>query len=306
MTNTNGGSGATCHVGIDIGGSAAKLGALDGNDRILWEDAVATPAHAEAVDVLDAVAERVSRQGGDIVSIGVGLPGALDRERGVIDVSPNLPWLRGVPMREELGRRLGFEPARIRLENDANVAALGECRFGGGRDHPDMLFVTLGTGVGSGLVLGGRLHVGAGLACEIGHLCVEPDGRECGCGSRGCLETIASASAARRFAEEAGLPKGHPGDLELLTAQSRAAAGPERELLERVGRNLGHGLAVVVVLVDVRTFVFGGGFSAALDVLRPGIEAGIAERSFGERAFELLPATLGNAAGWMGAATLGA
>lgn len=292
-------------IGIDVGGSALKIGALSRSGDVAFRASVPTATEASAENVFDDLTRALRAHVTDpIESVGVGLPGALDRVRGVIEVSPNLPWLRGVPMRDELAKRLGIDVGRVALENDANVAALGECRFGRGRDFDSMLFVTLGTGVGSGLVLDGALHTGAGLACEIGHVCIDPTGIECGCGSRGCLETEASATAARRRAIAAGLPSDDPGNLELLTERGRAASGPERALLEAIGRDLGYGLAAFLVLVDVRAFVFGGGFAAALDVLRPGIEAGIAARSFGARDVTLVGAALGNDAGWMGAASL--
>lgn len=304
-------------VGVDVGGSALKVGALDASrsrgepadleHAVLWEESVPVAADTSTARVFDDLGEllRARLEGVPAVSIGMGLPGALDRAAGRIEMSPNLPWLIDVDVRGAMVARLpGLDPARVALENDANAAALGEQIFGGGAGHRDLLFVTLGTGVGSGLVLDGELFVGAGLASEAGHLCVEPEGRPCGCGSRGCLETLASATAARRRAVEAGLPADDPGNLERLTERARAAAGPERDLLLAVGRDLGHGLAHVVVLVDVRTFVFGGGFAAALDVMEPAILEGIAERAYVQRPFALCSATLGNRAGWLGAARL--
>ena len=280
----------------------------DPEQLILWEESLPVRAQTSADQVFDDIAERLSARlrGAVIHSLGVGLPGALDRAAGVIEMSPNLPWLIGVDVRAALTRRLGerLDPAVVRLENDANAAALGEQRFGGGTGQENLLFVTLGTGVGSGLILDGHLFVGAGMASEVGHLCIEPSGLPCGCGSRGCLETLASATAARRRALEVRLPAADPGNLELLTRRARAQAGPERELLLAVGRDLGHGLAPVLTLIDVRCFVFGGGFAAALDVMTPGILEGIEERAFVARPIELLPATLGNRAGWLGAAQL--
>jgi glucokinase len=165
------------------------------------------------------------------------------------------------------------------------------------------LLVTLGTGVGGGLVLGGKLFSGpGGMAGEIGHVVVDPNGTVCGCGARGCLETLASATAARRRAIERRLGD----DLESLAAKARRSAGPERELFLDVGRDLGRGLAVALTLLDVRLFVVGGGFGAALDLLEPGVRAGIAERSYGRRADDLriVAAALGPDAGWIGAARL--
>jgi glucokinase len=194
----------------------------------------------------------------------------------------------------------------VHVENDTNVAALGEQWLGSARDVENVLFLTLGTGIGSGLILGGRLHVGGGLASEAGHICVDPGGPPCGCGNRGCIETLASASAVRRRAVARSLPPDDPGDLELLADRARGAGGPERELLHRAGRDLGHGLAAVVVLLDLATFVFGGGFSAALDTMEAGIREGLGEwaRAADVSSISIRRASLGPGAGWIGAARL--
>jgi len=297
-------------IGLDVGGSAVKLGALTPAGERLGERSVAREDGAEELlgAAADAVRELCPRPAGP-TGIGVGLPGLLDRAAGRVEVSPNLPSLQGVDVRGLLAARTGVDPGAIHLENDANVAALGEQWLGAARGERDVLVVTLGTGIGGGLILDGELYAGRGgdgLAGEIGHVTVAPDGPPCGCGSRGCLETLASASAARRRALERSLPADAPGDLELLAAHARRAPGPERELLEEVGRDLGHGLATVVCLLDVPTFVLGGGFSAALDTLEPGIRRGLAEWAYGERvsAVKIVRAALGPAAGWIGAASL--
>jgi glucokinase len=144
------------------------------------------------------------------------------------------------------------------------------------------------------------------MAGEIGHVIVDPAGPRCGCGMHGCLETLASASATKRRALAAGLPQERPGDLVLLAQRARAGAPPEARLLHAVGRDLGRGLAVVVGLLDVHTFVVGGGFAAALDTLADGIRAGVASALGTGRdpRIELCAAKLGPSAGWIGAASL--
>jgi glucokinase len=221
----------------------------------------------------------------------------------VVDTTPTVPGLSGVELRAELARRTGLAPRAIQVENDANAAAAGEAWLGAARGERHALVVTLGTGIGGGLILDGRPFSGEGLGGEVGHLVVDPQGPPCGCGSRGCLEALASANAARRRARERGLPAADPGNLELLVERARAP-GAERELLLEIGRDLGRGLAAVVTLLDVRLFVFGGGFSAAFERLEAGIQEGLAERSFGERGVRLRKAALGPAAGWIGAAHL--
>jgi glucokinase len=293
-------------VGIDLGGTSVKAGAVSASGEILSRRSVPVDAAAGASALLDrmaGIARELTVEG----AIGLGSPGLFDRARGSILEAPNLHFLEGVSIRDELARRLDLPPDAVLLENDANVAALAEHWLGAGRGEPDGLTVTLGTGVGGGLVLSGRLFSGpGGMAGEIGHVVVDPRGPKCGCGSHGCLETLASASAARRRALERGLPRESPGDLELLAEAARRAAGPERELLLEIGADLGRGLAAVVTLLDLRLFVIGGGFGAALDVLDPGIRAGLSERTYGLRVggVRIVPAALGPDAGWIGAARL--
>ncbi len=294
-------------IGVDVGGSAVKLGAIapDGTRRQESSIELLAPVPTAAL-VFEAVAAAIRALEPEPHRIGVGLPGLLDRRAGVIMQSPNLAWLEGFPVAGALERALDLAPGRVRLENDANAAALGELWLGAARGERHVLLLTLGTGIGGGLILDGALFVGEGLAGEVGHLSIDPRGPPCGCGSRGCLETLASASAARERARAHGLPREDPGNLELLSARAREGAGPERELLEAVGQDLGHGLSLVLSLLDVRSYLFGGGFSAALDVLEPGIRRGIREWSYGERvnAIRLARAELGASAGWIGAARL--
>lgn len=291
-------------VGIDLGGTAIKAGAVDEHGRVLAKLTAPTELERGSAHVLATIA-RLARELGATDGVGLGVPGLIDRDAGVITECPNLKVLENVPLASELASALGCTRERVFLENDANAAALGEHWCGGARDADDVLFVTLGTGVGGGLVLGGELFTGrGGLAGEIGHVVVEPGGRECGCGARGCVETLASATAARRRALERGLPREAPGDLARLAERARASAGPERELCTAIGRDLGHALAAAVSLLDVRTFVIGGGFGAATDVLADGVRAGIRERSYGRRLDSLVvvPSVLGADAGWIGAA----
>jgi glucokinase len=289
-------------VGIDLGGTAIKAGAISETGTILDRRTVPVDVREGPGSLLDRIAE-IARALGAEDGIGLGSPGVFDRGRGTILEAPNLHLLEGIQLCEEIARRLDVRADSVRLENDANVAALGEQWIGAGRGEADLLLVTLGTGVGGGLVLGGELFSGpGGMAGEIGHVVVDPSGNVCGCGARGCLETLASATAARRRAAERGLDE----DLERLAATARRSDGPERDLLEEIGRDLGRGLAVALTLLDVRLFVVGGGFGAALDLLEPGVREGLAERSYGRGVDDLriVPAALGPDAGWIGAARL--
>ena len=290
-------------IGVDLGGTAIKAGSLSAAGEILEElPPRSSGVERGAAEVLDRIAA-VARELGARERVGVGVPGLLDHASGELGSSPNLQCLEGLVLRSELSRRLDIPAACVHVENDANVAALGEARSGALRGVRHGAMVTLGTGIGGGLILDGELFVGEDMAGEIGHLCVEPGGLSCGCGRRGCVETLASASAASRRARERGLSE----DLELLCQRARAGGEAEAELLREVGRDLGRALGMAVNLLDLRCFVFGGGFSAGLDTLEPGIREGIRERAYGDRIEEvrLSRSALGARAGWIGAAHLG-
>ncbi|MFT7669495.1 MAG: glucokinase [Planctomycetota bacterium] len=290
-------------IGIDLGGTAIKAGRIDrdGENRKRLE----VPAHVNEGPL--AVCERIAnltRELGGASTIGIGVPGLIDRNRGLVTHSPNLAPMEGFALCEELARELGLRPEDVRLENDANAAALGEHWLGAARDEENVLMVTLGTGIGGGLILNQRLFTGSGgLAAEVGHVNVDPNGPRCGCGNRGCLEALASATAASRRARDAGLS----GDLQELCAEARAGEEKPAKLLVEIGRDLGRGLAQAVMLLDLDCFLIGGGFGAALDLLLPGIQEGLLERSYGRtrESLRVLPALLGADAGWIGAAKLG-
>ena len=290
-------------VGIDLGGTAIKAGRVSESGEVLEELSVEPDFSRGPAAVLRQIAGVHERLGGG-ARIGVGVPGLLDRARGRLIASPNLPGFVDIDVRNDLAGLAGIDPRDVHVENDANAAAVGELWLGAGRGESDALVVTLGTGIGGGLILRGELYAGAGMGGEVGHVVIDPEGPLCGCGKRGCVETFASATAARRRALAAGLPEEAPGDLARLAERARAGFLREAELLREIGHDLGRGLGPIVCVLDLRLFVFGGGFSAALDVLERGIREGLEERSYGERApsIRLARATLGTSAGWIGAA----
>ena len=290
-------------VGIDLGGTGIKAGRLsptgDGRKR-----AEAKTLVHEGPEAVVARMAQLARELGVQDHLGVGVPGLVDQEAGVIRKSPNLAPLEDYPLRHALAKELGLDANRVHIENDACVAAIGEHWLGGARGLSNVMMVTLGTGVGGGLILAGDLFTGSsGLAAEIGHVVVDPTGARCGCGNLGCLEVLASATAAERRAKEAGLGE----DLVDICERARNGETACTSLLSAVGMDLGRGLAGVMMLLDLDAFLIGGGFGAALDLLREGILDGLVERTYG-RAREdlrLLPAELGADAGWIGAAKLG-
>ena len=303
-------------IGLDFGGMSIKGGAVSASSgevraRGLRPFAADVPAETIFASAADLVLELEAAAGATAGRIGVGCAGLFDRPTGTVLASANMPNLVGESLSDGVGRGLGGR--EVLVENDANVAAFGEQWLGAGRTEDSMALLTLGTGVGGGIVLADELFVGpGGNAGEIGHTVIFPkpsgshyDGAyheelACPCGSYGCLERLVSASAAKRRALAAGLGD----DLPDLAQAARDADGPERRLMHEIGRDLGSGLSTLVTLFDISFFVIGGGFGAALDVLLPGTEELMAEQRYGGGAARIVPATLGSDAGWIGAARL--
>jgi glucokinase len=257
--------------GVDIGGTKVLSVCLDAEGLIVGQDLCATEAERgpEAVVKVVAASLRTAAQGRELAGIGISMAGILDPKRGVVSIAPNLPGWRDVPLVRLVGERLGLPVA---LENDANAAALAEHRLGAGRGATNMILVTIGTGLGAGLVLNGRLYSGAsGAAGEVGHMQLDPDGPPCSCGRRGCLEALAAGWAlARRATEIIGR---EPGGL-LTHMAAKAGGEPDARLLEdaanagdasaaaaidAAGRALGAGLANLVNLLNPEVIVIGGG-----------------------------------------------
>jgi glucokinase len=252
----------------------------------------------------------------DVVGIGVGAAGMVDAESGELRYAPNLPW-RELPLRDRLMESTAL-PCIV--DNDGNAAAWGEYRFGAGRGWPDMVLVTVGTGIGGGIVSGGRVFHGAhGFAAEIGHIIVEPGGPLCGCGNRGCWEQVASGRAIDRLGREAG--RDHPDALfvELSGGDPDAVSGPHvteaarrgddiaREILAEVGRRLGEGIAGLVNILDPSVVVVGGGAIAAGEFLLEPARRGFldaVEAPAHRPETPIIAGGLGNAAGGIGAASL--
>lgn len=306
-------------IGIDVGGTKLAGGVVDRYGRVSGLTRADTPAGdpARLRDVIVDLVEELAAAH-PVVAVGVGAAGWVDPGPGRIRFAPHLAW-RDEPLREELARALRRP---VRLENDANAAAWAEYRFGAGRPGGDpLLLVTVGTGIGGGIVAGGRLLRGAhGFAGEPGHQVVVPDGRPCGCGRRGCLEQYASgpalvrsvrAAAAEQPAAAAGLRE-LVGDLDrltgpLVTTAARAGDKLARDAFDQLGRWLGAGLADLVQLLDPELLVIGGGVAEAGELLlAPAREA--YRQALGQRGrlpvAQLRAARLGSLAGLVGAADL--
>ncbi len=307
-------------VGIDFGGTNIKLGLVSPSGRVTASAILSAkqvgrpqafvPAAADAVKRLAASAGLTLRQ---LCGIGVGAPGPVDAGRGIVHLLVNVPGWREVPLKRLLERRTGCPCA---VDNDANLYALGEWRFGAGRRAQHMVALTLGTGVGGGVILGGELYHGvSGAAGEIGHMPLDPDGPRCGCGARGCLEAHVGTAAIVRLAR-AAIRRGSPR----LTRLARAAGGritpalvsqaasqgdrAAREVWAAVGASLGTGIAGVINLLNPERIVIGGGVAKAWRWFAPAMRAAVHAHAMGvpARAAAIVRAKLGDEAGILGAA----
>ena len=309
-------------IGVDIGGTKVAAALVGPDGSVLDSAEVPTPSEAdrvaEAVAGLVASLDADHAELGPVATIGVGAAGFVDVDRSTVTFAPNIAWRD-----EPLGRRLEHLTGRaVVVENDANAAAWGEFRFGAGSDIDDMVLVTVGTGVGGGIVHRGELvRGGFGAAGEIGHLRVVRDGRLCGCGRRGCFEQYASGSALVTAARER-LARGGAATAALARAVGDAAdvTGPmvttlaqdgdplAIDLLAELGRWLGEGCADLVAVLDPRVIAIGGGVAAAGELLLEPVRAAFEEHlpaAGHRRAAEIRLATLGQRAGLLGAADLG-
>ena len=309
----------TLACGVDVGGTKIAGGVVDEDGTILEELRVESPAtDAEAIEVAIAglVNELASRH--DISAVGVGAAGYVDKTRSIVMFAPNIAW-RNVNLKAELEPRVDLP---VVIENDANAAAWAEFRYGAGHDVNDLLLVTVGTGVGGGVVLDGELYRGAyGAGAEIGHMRVVPNGILCGCGNHGCFEQYASGSAMVREARAAagsgavlarGLldRAGHDPekiDGPLITEAARDGDPFAIEQLATVGRWLGEGIASLAAVLDPAMVVVGGGVSEADELLLAPARAAFAREVVGSAyrpTSDLRKARLGNRAGLIGAADL--
>jgi len=281
-------------IGVDLGGTNLRIAAVDkqGNllEKITLGTQVALGRSRVVNDMCDAIQRLAAnyRNSSSLIGIGIGVPGIIDMETGMVHESPNLPDWADYPVRAEIEGRLG---TRVILENDANSAALGENWLGAARDVEDMAMLTLGTGVGGGLVLGRRIwHGMTGMAGEFGHTTVEPEGAQCGCGNRGCLEAYASATAVVRMAREAiadgattELSRAADSDPEFSAkaVYNLAVQGDEeaRKIFRRVGRALGIVLSDMVNALNLPMYVIGGGVSSAWEAFAPSAFEELRQRS---------------------------
>ena len=281
-------------IGVDLGGTNLRIAAVSGEGQLLEKVTLGTKVALGRDHVIDEMCDAIQRLSGKykekakFLGAGIGVPGIIDMQTGMLRKSANLPGWADYPVRAEIERRLG---ARVVLENDANVAALGEQWLGAARGVPNMAAVTLGTGIGGGIVLGGKIWHGMnGMAGEFGHVTLEPEGHPCGCGNRGCAERYASAGAIVRMAREAiargeapSLASAASADAEFgaRSVYNLAIQGDEhaRRIFRSFGRYLGILLASLINVLNLDMFVIGGGVSSAWDAYAPNMFEELRERS---------------------------
>ena len=305
--------------GVDVGGTKILGGVVDHDGNIIEDHRVESPAKSpEAIEaaIVEVVQELKTKH--PIECVGIGAAGYIDKGRSTVLFAPNIAW-RDVPLKERLEKVLELP---VVIENDANAAAWGEFEYGAGAEVDNMMLVTVGTGVGGGLVLEGELYRGAfGVGAEIGHMRVVPNGHLCGCGNRGCWEQYASGSALVRNVRAAArggsllarevLDRAE-GDLDkikgpLITEAARDGDAFAIEALTDLGIWLGEGIASIAAVLDPAVVAVGGGVAEAEDLLlgpaRRAFEAQLTGR--GHRPMlDIRKATLGNEAGLIGAADL--
>ncbi len=306
-------------IGIDVGGTKVLAGVVDSHGRVLARERRETPGRSvQAVEdtILDLIG--LFSKSFNVAAVGIGAAGFVDASRSVVLFSPHLAWRRE-PLRDSVMSRTHLP---VVVDNDANAAALAECRFGAGRGYRLVLCVTLGTGIGGALVIDGRVFRGAnGMAGEFGHMQVVPQGHRCECGNRGCWEQYASGNALVRDARElvvAGSPMAHtlrdmvhgdPAALSgpLITGAARDGDPLAKELLSEMGGWLGVGLAGMAAAFDPSCIIVGGGVSQAGDLLLEPTRQAFARTLTGRGLRPeppIVAAALGPEAGFIGAADM--
>jgi glucokinase len=312
---------ADCVIGVDVGGTKIAAGAVDARGAVILRHEAASPAsdgEAMVARITGAMLQSIDAarsEGFDVVGCGIGAAGFIIHGEGLVLESPNIDWYM-VPLEQIARDATGL---RCFLDNDANAAAAGEHFAGACRSVDDFIYLTLGTGIGGGIFIGGRLYRGhRGTAAELGHMVIDPEGPLCGCGRRGCLESMASGTALERIARQtAGR---NPGSLllemceeetELITGEmvSEAAGRGDAAAIEAFGRvadSLGLGIANLIHIFDPELVVLGGGMSRSGRFLTDEVDRAV--RRYGIPALiegtTIVPSALGSDAGLIGAGAI--
>ncbi|AJE03318.1 ROK family protein [Geobacter pickeringii] len=306
-------------AGIDVGGTNLRLALVDRAGEIRHRIRLKTEIaggrdllYERIREGINGLRGRAAELGATISALGVGVPGLIAND-GYVHVSVNLPPIDRVNLRDDLQRITALPTV---IANDVNAFAWGERRYGAGAHFSSFMMVTLGTGVGGGLVLNGRLWTGVdGVAGELGHLTVEPNGRPCTCGNRGCLEQYASATAIATSAREAmtgetgwapGVVRSEGISAEAVAAAARGGDPRAAAVFADAGRYLGIAAAGLANILNLEAFIVGGGVAASFDLMKDAMKQEVRTRAFplpGER-LQIIPAILGENGGLIGSAAL--
>ena len=298
-------------IGVDLGGTNLRVALLGQDGTILDKQKEATHSAEGWAKVVARLVGNIRRQrevalrnGHDVAAVGVGAPGVIHADTGVVVKSPNFPDWNNLPLKAELEKALNIP---VFIENDANAAALGEQWRGAGQGIPSMIFITLGTGVGGGIVLNNKIWHGAdGMAGELGHMTLVPDGRKCGCGNTGCLEMYASSRGIVQSYRDALASAQKELTSEQVFQAARQGDGPAIQVMNGMGRYLGIGIANLINIVNPEMVVIGGGVRDAWPLFIDATREEIKKRAFeypAERT-RIVPSMLGDDAGMVGAAAV--
>ncbi|MCL4499445.1 MAG: ROK family protein [Chloroflexi bacterium] len=308
-------------VAVDLGGTPFRVALTDLSGRMLDRTSELTQADAGLERVVGRISDAVLRIAAPVgltslLGVGVGAPGPLNPRTGILYTPPNLPGWRDVPLRRILEERFGVP---VFVGNDANLGALGEHRFGAGRGVDDLVYVTVSTGIGGGVIEDGRLLLGAnGLAAEVGHMVLVVDGPQCSCGNCGCLEALASGPSIAREAKEriaAGaktkitdLVQGHVDQInaEVVVEAARSGDPLAQEVMARAAKYLGIGMLNLVNLFNPKLIAIGGGVSNAEDLILEPIRRIVAQKAMPDflRDLRIVRSQLGDDVGLLGAVAL--
>lgn len=306
-------------IGVDLGGTNLKLALVSADGSIVDRASVPVGNDRSATVIAELIGEQIrslcktDKISG--VSVGCGIPGIVDAERGIVHASPHFPPWHDEPMAKLIAHASGCE---VSIDNDANLHALAEALHGAGRGHRNIVMLTLGTGVGGGIVLDGHVfHGDEGFAGEVGHIVIEPDGPPCGCGSKGCLELYAASQGFALHAsrldvrERDALLSAAKCNLSEITPEKIAvlddAGDPiARKLWCEFGRYLGVGIASMMSVLGIMNFVIGGGIMRSWKRFQEETRRSVLEHTYPHHAtkLQLIPAQLGEESGVMGAALL--
>ena len=310
-------------IGVDIGGTSVKLGLVSEKGKVLLRNSFLTPKGSGRKELLDKLVTRITLLKKEakfrklkLAGVGIGAPGPIDVERGFVYLFPNIPGWENTPLKKILKEKIKMP---VFVDNDANAMAWGEFCFGAGRGAKNIIALTLGTGIGGGLVIDGKLFHGPHYsAAEIGHMVVDPSGPLCGCGNRGCIETFVGNGYFVKDVE-AHLKTGGVSILndwvykkrrELTPKLVQEAARKGDKLSQaqwvKTGNILGMALAGLVNILNPERIILGGGMAQAASPIFEPVKAAIKKKAFpiATRFVKVLPATLGTDAGLIGAAAL--